>query len=61
MTAENVTEYSSDLAEATSNSGSISAEGLVDVAVALQNILGVADPSVEVSLGDLIRLSHNVI
>ena len=49
VTAENVTEYSSDLVEATSDSGAISREGLEAVAIALQNIVEVGNPSKEVS------------
>ena len=49
VTAENVTEYSSDLVEATSDSGAISGEGLEAVAAALQKIVEVGDPSEEVS------------
>ena len=49
VTAENVTEYSSDLAAATNHSAEIDAGGLVAVAQALENILAVGQPTEEVS------------
>ncbi|XP_063953513.1 adhesion G-protein coupled receptor G6-like isoform X3 [Lytechinus pictus] len=60
VTPDNVTEYSYDVAEATSNGGDINAEGIRAISIALQKIVDVMDPSTEVT-NNTLQIVDNVL
>ncbi|XP_071490278.1 uncharacterized protein [Diadema antillarum] len=60
VTPENVTAYSSDLAEATEGGNEIDANGLVAIATALFNIVAIRNSSSEVT-ANVIRVVDNVL